>query len=340
MSVPEESEWATIIHGTCAFNTCCSPCTNPKTLWQISVEAKGIQHFFLLTVPLKRVELYSVCTIAVAWRMWLCWNTVKQGGKKKAYQYCQNSEVFCSSWMSVKLVHWLWAKALAGFSADRVRRADWKYGAFPPHASLEETMMILYETIMETIWFQIILIPTFCLCEVYSLLFLLSITLYRSSKAILAPILWKYRQVCSGQFLFHPPTAFSFHASGALPLQFSFITLPSFPMSTYSHHNILPNPFSSWYAVQCWVTLLHLSYSVSYHTSWRDGGLVSKGMVSCYYLCRGLQQMLIYTGPKNIFQCAVTSLRLQYKNSGVVKIPWMGHKDTTVKGISLPKAGK
>lgn len=94
---------------------------------------------------------------------------------KKAYQHRQNSEVFCRSWMSVNLVHWLWAKALAGFSADRVRRADWKYGAFPPHASLMETMMILYETIMETIWFQIILILTFCLCEVYRLLFLLSV---------------------------------------------------------------------------------------------------------------------------------------------------------------------
>lgn len=190
------------------------------------------------------------------------------------------------------------------FSADRVRRADWKYGAFPPHASLIETVMISYETIMETIWFQIISILTFCLREVYNLLFLLSV-LHYIGVIILAPILWKYRQVpvCRELFLFHPPTAFSFHASGALPLQFSFSTLPSLPMSIYSYHNILRNSFPPWYALHCWMPLLHLSYSASYHTRWIDGGVASKGMVLCYNLYIGLQQMLPQTGPKNILSC-------------------------------------
>lgn len=103
MYVPEESEKAAFIHGTYAYNAWRSPRTNPKTLRTISVEPN--QQFLLLIVPLKHFELCSVCTRAVVWSIWLCWNTVKEE-KKKAHQYCQNSEVFCSSWMSVKLVHW------------------------------------------------------------------------------------------------------------------------------------------------------------------------------------------------------------------------------------------
>lgn len=110
ISVSEESEQATFIHGTYAFNAWCSPRTNPKTSWRISLEPKGSQ-FFLLMVHLKHFELYIR---AIAWRIWLCWNTVREG-KKKAHQYCQNSEVFCSSWLSAKLVHWFKLKPWRGF---------------------------------------------------------------------------------------------------------------------------------------------------------------------------------------------------------------------------------
>lgn len=86
----------------------------------------------------------------------------------------------------------------------------------------------------------------FCLHEVYNLLFLLSV-LHNIGIVILAPILWKYRQVpvCSRIFIFYPPTAFSFHASAALVLWFSFCIFSSLPVRIDSYPNLLPYSFPS-----------------------------------------------------------------------------------------------